>query len=109
MNATISDKKKLELYKLRREYERAMMNYAEKRDNMMGRLHTAYNNLCKLGMRGEVSKKIEHYKMEINSIDYKKESYEDGLKQLQELESKILENIPEFYNQTYFKWGILWQ
>jgi hypothetical protein len=80
-----------------------MINYNMKKDEIMGKLHTAYNNLCRLGMRGEVSKKIEHYKMKISEIDYRKESYEDGVKQLEELEKRILEDIPEFYNQTYFK------
>ena len=102
MSATISEEKKRKLYEIRKKHL-DMINYNMKKDEIMGKLHTTYNNLCRLGMRGEVSKKIEHYKMEINSIDYKKESYEDGLKQLQELESRILEDIPEFYNQTYFK------
>ena len=96
MNA-VSEEKKMELCK------RALIIYALKKDKMMGRLHTAYNNLCRLGMRGEVSKKIEHYKMKISEIDYRKESYEDGVKQLEELEKRILEDIPKFYSQTHFK------
>jgi hypothetical protein len=100
MTATISEEKRRKLYE---QITKPMLKYAHKKDEMMGKLHTAYNNLCRLGMRGEVSKKIEQYKMEINSIDYRKESYEDGLNQLKELENRILEDIPEFYNQTYFK------
>jgi hypothetical protein len=41
--------------------------------------------------------------MKISEIDYRKESYEDGVKQLEELEKRILEDIPKFYSQTHFK------
>jgi len=76
-----------------------MFEYVEKRDKMMGKLHTLYNNLMRVAGCGETSKLVGEFKSEITSIDLKKSSYEDGLKALEMLEQKIQEELPEFWNQ----------
>ena len=77
--------------------------YIRKRDEMMGKLHEQYNYLMKLvGVESETAKIIDSYKKQITKIDLMRDkgqiTTEEAYKQLVELENKIIEEIPEFWN-----------
>jgi len=77
--------------------------YIKKRDEMMGKLHESYNMLMKVaGIESETAKIIDKFKKEIDKIDLMRDkgqiTTEEAYKQLVELENKIIEEIPEFWN-----------
>jgi cystathionine beta-lyase family protein involved in aluminum resistance len=77
--------------------------YIKKRDEMMGKLHESYNMLMKVvGIESETAKIIDSYKKQITRIDLMRDkgqiTTEEAYQMLKELEEKILEEIPEFWN-----------
>ena len=79
-----------------------MFEYVEKRDKMMGKLHTIYNYVAKVvGCDSELCRIIGDFKSKISMIDLRKSSYDSGLKLLELLEKEIQEEIPEYWNQDW--------